>query len=116
MTRTFTMQDFWMKLLEILLGSAIPALFVRFPLVLSRVLSTGGCSINETLLWQRTRTQSKSAECSWGAVGSCSPVSGTQLTKHSLLGFLPVVAPERKREKAIPGHPFNRCIDSLNKK
>lgn len=31
-----------------------------------------------------------------------------QLSKQNLLGFL--------REKAIPEHPLNRCINSLDKK
>lgn len=35
--------------------------------------------------------------------------------KQSLLGFLPG-APERDRGEAIPGHPLNRCIESLDKK
>lgn len=48
----------------------------------------------------------------------CGPVlPWLELSKQNRACWaLCLAAPERDRGKAIPGHPFNRCIDSLDKK
>lgn len=43
------------------------------------------------------------------------PLAGVQLPKHSLLGSLPGWTRRGQREKAIPEHTLNRCIESLHK-
>lgn len=40
---------------------------------------------------------------------------GTQLTKQSLLGFLPC-GPRAEQRRGHSWYPLNRCIDSLDKK